>query len=337
MTQPLVRSAALSKYADLARSAGLDPVAMVAEVGIDPVCLDEPDLRIPVASVGSLLDNSARRTGWSDFAFRLAESRAFSVSGPLAMLAREQAVLRDAIAVHNRFMHLHNEALHVWLEEDALTASLRLEYPGLKGPTRQTVELSVAMSHRWLRQTLPEGWRPRLVCFTHEPQPDMRSAMRLFPKVEYLADFNGIIFSAKDLNLPVAGYAQLERYARQYVDSIATHAGRTTTEKVRQLALTLLPLGAPTLGKIARSLGLDERSVRRRLAKEGSGFNEVLNQMRLELVQRYLLGVQRKHTEIALLLGFTGSTVFARWFRGQFGCTPSEWIERQRAGVPGGR
>lgn len=323
---PLVRSAALTNYASLARAAGLDPVRMLREVGLKPSCLDTPDLKISGQAVGWLLENSAQQSGWSDFGLRLAESRAFAVTGPLALLAREQATLRDAIGVQVRYMHLHNESLHMWLEEDGRIASVRLEYMGRKDPARQSMELSIAMVYRSFKQALPEAWHARNVCFMHAAPADMRTAKRVFAnRVEYGASFNGIVCAAADLESPLAAYAQLERYAQQYVESISTGTSRSSAEKVRHLTLTLLPFGHCTLVQIARYLGVDERTVRRRLVNEGTSYNELLNQTRRELAQRYLSGVPRKHVEIALLLGFNGASAFSRWFRQQFGCSASAW------------
>ena len=128
-----------------------------------------------------------------------------------------------------------------------------------------------------------------------------------------------------DLETPLATYARLEQYAQQYVEWISSDQNRSSTETVRQLALTLMPSGTCTLGRIAKLLDVDERTVRRHLLNEGTSYHELLNQIRRELVQRHLGNAPRKHAEIALLLGFSGPTQFSRWFRQQFGCNASAW------------
>ena len=328
---PLVRSAALTNYASVARAAGLDPVRMVKAAGLDPACLEQPDWKISGPAIRQLLEDSARRSGWQDFGLRLAESRPYSVAGPLALLVREQATLRAALNVQIRYMHLHNESLHLWLEEDADTAVIHAQYLG-RQEQPQGMELTVAMLYRNIQQLLPEHWRARSVCFMHGAPADTRTARRVFgTRVEYATPLNGIVCAASDLAAPLATYAHLERYAQQYVESMTASAERSATDKVRHLALTLLPFGQCSLAQIARHLGVDERTVRRHLAQEGTSYNALLNQIRRELAQRYLGGVPRKHAEIALLLGFNGASVFSRWFRQQFGCNASAW------GQDGGR
>ncbi|MGH8784178.1 MAG: AraC family transcriptional regulator [Cupriavidus necator] len=326
---PLVRSACLTNYASLASAAGLDPILMLESVGLDASCLENPDLKISAHATGRLFEESAQRSGWHDFGLRLAATRQFAVLGPLALLVREQATLRQAIEVLMRYSHLQSESLHLWLEEDDQTATMYLEYLGRGPSVRQSMELSMGTIYRLLKQALPETWQAQSVCFMHATPPDMRTARRFFShKVEYGAFFNGIVFLASDLQLPLSTYSRLERYAQQYVESVGASLSQSSAEKVRQLALTLLPSGKCTLGHIARLLGADERTVRRHLLREGLSYIELLNQVRRELVQRYLSGSPRKHAEIALLLGFSGPSSFSRWFRQQFGCSATAWPTR---------
>ena len=57
-----LRSASLTNYADLARSLGLNPLQMLARVGLPAQCLDSADLRIPAAPVMRLLELSAQES-----------------------------------------------------------------------------------------------------------------------------------------------------------------------------------------------------------------------------------------------------------------------------------
>ena len=320
-----VRSASLINYANLAREAGLDPLAMLAEAGLQPEVLDNPGIRIPGVRVRALLEASARRSGWQDFGLRLAETRQFWVLGPLALAVREQATLGPALTLLVRHIRLHNESLHLWLQEEGASVMLHLDYTG--GVTRQSLELSMGMVMRFLYRALPAGWQPLNVCLTHSPPADLRVAHRVLGRrVEYGALANGIVFRKSDMELPMATQARLDAYTRQYVQSLMSSTTTSTTALVRRLALILLPAGQCTLPRIASHMGVDARTVDRRLAREGTQYGALMDQIRSELVRQYLVGRPRKQAEIATLLGFSGATVFSRWFRRQFGCTPLEWV-----------
>src|SRR6516165_9620327 len=155
----LVRSATLSGYVKVAQSVGLDPYRVVADHGLPPACLTDPELRIPMTSVARLLENSAARSGRPDFALMLAERRSLSNIGVLALLVREQPTTRKALEALAKYMHLHSD--------------------GLRLPIRQGVELGLGFIHKSLQQLLGRSWRPQAICFTHAA-PARKDAHRRF-------------------------------------------------------------------------------------------------------------------------------------------------------------
>src|SRR5262245_18765049 len=106
----LVRSAALTDFARVAGEGALQPPALVAEVGLPPRCLDEPDLKVPARLVGKLLEIAAERGREPAFGLRMAQSRRLSNLGPLGLLVRDEATLRAALQAMVPHMHVHNEA-----------------------------------------------------------------------------------------------------------------------------------------------------------------------------------------------------------------------------------
>ena len=103
--------------------------------------------------------------------------------------------------------------------------------------------------------------------------------------------------------------------------------------RVRALIEALLPTGRCSIVQVARSLGVDRRTVQRRLADSGETFSSLLDAVRAELAERQVPNPRRSLTEIAEALGFSGSSAFSRWFRRRFGCSPSEWRGRSQAGA----
>lgn len=324
--RPLARSASLTNYAAMAQAAGLDPLEMLREVGIDPNCLQDPDLRVPAEAIGQLLEHSAERSGWQDFGLRLAESRSFLVLGPLAFLVREQSNVRASLQMLASYMHLHNESLQLWLEEDAQQARLCFDHVGRSSPTRQSLGLSVTVVYRFLKQALPEGWEPERVCFMHEAPRDLRATRRVFSnRASYREAMNGIVFKRADLERPLSTSSQLGRYAHDYVQTLSADAPQSTTAQVRHLILAALGTGHCSQGTIAAQLGMDVRTVHRHLEREATSFNALMREVRRELAVRYLLGPPRSRAELGMLLGFNAPQSFTRWFRGEFGVSVARW------------
>jgi AraC-like DNA-binding protein len=99
--------------------------------------------------------------------------------------------------------------------------------------------------------------------------------------------------------------------------------------RVRALIEALLPTGRCSIVQVARSLGVDRRTLQRRLADSGETFSSLLDAVRAELAERQVPNPRRSLTEIAEELGFSELSAFSRWFRRHFGCSPSEWRGRR--------
>jgi AraC-like DNA-binding protein len=99
---------------------------------------------------------------------------------------------------------------------------------------------------------------------------------------------------------------------------------------VRQLVFAMLPSGRCTSDLIAQRLGVDRKTMHRRLTARGTTFSSILNEARIELVQRHIRTERRSLTDTAQLLGFSSLATFSRWFRGAFGVSASRWQKEQR-------
>lgn len=318
----LIRSASLTNYAELARACGLDPLRMVAEAGLPSDCLREADLKVPADAVRELLEQSAQRSGIEAFGLQLAETRRLSNLGPLALVVREEATLRGALAALARYGSLHNQALFLNVEEVGRQVVLRQEMVvGRGAPMRQSTELALGVFFRLLRVLLGSSWAPQRVCFTHAAPADRSVHERVFgPRVEFNHDFNGIVCTASDLDAPNPGADPvMARYARQVLETNLQSGASGMAHEVRQLVFVLLPSGHCCVELVARHLGVDRRTVHRRLTREGETFSAIVEATRRELVVRYLDDGTQALSDVALLLGFAAPSAFSRWHQTQFG------------------
>jgi AraC-like DNA-binding protein len=82
-------------------------------------------------------------------------------------------------------------------------------------------------------------------------------------------------------------------------------------------------------------MACDRRTIHRHLAARGTSFSDILDTERADLVMRLIEDGDRPLKEMASLLGFSAQSAMARWFRGRFGCTITQWRsgERQRAAI----
>ena len=325
----LVRSAALTHFPELAAACGLDARALVQAAGLPARCLHEPDLKVPAQRVGQLLEAAAAQAGEPAFGLRLAESRRLSNLGPLALLVRDEPTLRRALEALMQHIHVHNEAVAVQVDEYGGLLAVRTELTNEAGGSlRQATELVVGVTCRVLQIFMGAGWQPRLVCFTHGRPARMAVHHRVLGRaVEFGHEFNGIVCNADDLDVPNPGADPvLARYSQRLLAPALARSDRFV-DRVRQLIVLLLPRGLCRVEVVAQHLGVDRRTVHRKLLAEGSSFSELLEVERRALARRYVEGTDRPLTEIAALLGFAAPSAFSRWYRGSFGVSAA----RQRS------
>ena len=265
---------------------------------------------------------------------RMAEGRKLSNLGPLGLLLRDAPTLSDALTSIARHIRVHNEALAVDLETGPDLVILRLELTAeVKGPVRQFTELVVGVTHRTLRLFLGSSWTPKLVCFAHAPGASQAHYRKFFGSdVEFGCDFNGIVCRSADLAAPNPGADPvMARYAHQAL-ARSVDQRYATTHRVRELVLLLLPRGHCSADIVAQHMGVDRRTVARRLEQEGASFSELLSAVREELALRYLADGSRSMADVSALLGFSAPSVFSRWFREKMGVPARRFkIQRQAA------
>lgn len=331
--KPLARYASLYGYADLTRSLGVDPIPLLRERGLDPASLNLQDRWLPAVTVAELLEKTAAVAGCEDFGLRLAELRRFSNLGPLSLAVREEPDVRSALHMLARYHSAYNEAVWTRLFETTELATLRVELDfGEPVEERQSSELAVAVLHRLLRGFLGPQWKPAAVCFDHRPPSSTVTHRKFFgATVQFDHQFTGIAFAASDLDSRNKMSDPLLRpYAQQVLRSLEPPKDAVMVDRVRELIELLLPIGRCSVDQVARSLGVDRRTVHRRLAECGETYSTVLNTARVDMAKRMVGSSRYTMTEIAELLAFSAPSNFSRWFRAQFGCSPRQWQHENR-------
>ena len=325
---PLARYASLANYVDLTTRLGADPRTLLRDAGLDPGGVAVQDRWVPAAAVTDLLERTAEITGRDDLGLRLAELRRLSHLGPLSLVLREEPDVRSALQMLIRHERMYNEALHTRLTVADGIATVRIDlHLDRPAPDRQAVDLAVGVIHALLRELLGGTWTPLSVFFAHPAPRHDATARRMFGgAVRYDADGHGVSLYESDLDRPTAtSDPQLREYTRRFLSTTDGDTRSDHVERTRQLVDLLLPTGRCSAEQVARSLGVDRRTVHRRLAAEGTTFSEVVDEARSTLARHLVSGRRYSFTEISVILAFSSPSNFSRWFRGRFGVTPRDW------------
>jgi AraC-like DNA-binding protein len=327
----LVRSAVLTKYLVVAQQCGLNPQPLLRQFGLTQATLDNPEQQLPADTAVALLEESARVSGCSTFGLRMAEARQMADFGPVSLLLSHQRTLRDALRTTVQYRHLLNEALALFIEEVGKTVIVREEVvTDQPMPVRQATELALGALFRLCRGLLGQRWRPLSVNITYAAPEDVQPYSRFFGcKLEFGSEFNGFVFASVDLDTPnPLADPLMASYAERFVESLPGVSDHSLVLDVRKAIYLLLPMGRATVEQVAQAQGVNLRTLQRRLDDEGVTFSELINEVRRDLVRRYMDNPRYSLGRIAGLLGYSVPSSFTRWFTTQFGMAPAAWRKK---------
>ena len=327
-----VSGAYLNTLLATAAQFGLSRNAILQEVALDGLTLDDKEKRIPASLFLSLLSCIAGHPGCDDIGLHMAELARPGTFSALGYAAMSCATLGEAASLIAHYEDLVLDVGCTTLQIDNALAMLgwRAKLP--------------AMAIRPLHDAIVAGWfcfaqwvtgithlSPRKISFAHARPADISHYQRLFAcDMEFSAPLNAIVFDAAFLQIPIVqADHDFNRLMREKADAVLAQLAASGSLRQRLVSWlqTNLPRQQASLYNAAQALGLSERTLRRRLADEHTSFQQLLTEVRVRLASLYLKDPQPNLLDIALLLGYADQSAFTAAFKAWHGITPGHWRE----------
>jgi AraC-like DNA-binding protein len=298
----------------------LDPAqtaVLLARYGLTKSALDDPTARAPYDFMLDLLELARGVTQNEQLGLFGAKLDGGTLD-VLEFMSRTSLCVLDALQRMTRYQQLLHEPCDCKLVHQADGLSV---YIGAKDGLRLTpIIVDFFMASLFLalhKLRLPLAGSE---VFFARPEPtDSREYAALFQvPVHFAARANYVLFPEALLQQRLPGAdpvlcALLEQHAQRLVAMLpnGTHfSGRVRNELARELRG-----GEPSQTQIARALGVSPRTLRRRLAEEGTSFNAQLDELRRELALTLLRDHPLQAEEAAFVLGFSEASAFRRAWR----------------------
>ena len=303
------------------------PVAeILARVGLCEKDLDDKTLRIPHSKFEDAW--FAAREITDDPAIGLHVIDHFDVNrlNLTVYLAATSATPREAYARARRYSRIAHDALEVDLIVEKGQTICRTRFRGRENDrslAEFAVGLIVKVSPRVVEREVEFS-----VWFEHaEPDYAEEYGPILRCPVRFDAPLNGIVGGSAGIDDPLpnadpALNALLEEHAAEQLSKIPAMSG--FQDRVRERIAAILPEGDVSPERVARSLGVSSRTLRRRLGEGGVSYQQLLDDVRCDLAKRALARPEMSIGEVALLLGFSDASAFNKAFRRWTGKRPSD-------------
>ncbi len=318
--------------ATAAQNAGFDPMRILGPSGIDPTAPPAPDEQMPVSRYFDVWRRTMALV--DDPAFPLRAAAAFQledheVFGFLALSCETLGQAYDRTAAY-RGLYCVGARWELSVEPD-VTRLVWYPWPGDPVDTgfRAAMDYAVADMEKAIRRLGRGNPRPAAVHLVHAAPRDPSPFERYYGVMPTFGSRLYELVYPKGLrDMPVATFnSRLRDYfdqeCRRIIESRAP--GQSMVEQVRRVLVAAMDGGDVSQESVAKKLGLSSRSMQRRLAEEGTRYNDVLADIRAEFAKRYLARGSVSASEVAYLLGFTEPPAFFKAFKRWTGMTPREF------------
>lgn len=314
----------------VARAVGVDPEPTLRRLDIDPKGLDEPERRIPAEREEALWEEMARLSKNPFFGLHAQQYLPAGHGDVLDYAVRSSPTLADAFSVLVRYNCLLHDTAEFELHVDAESARLVQRFRGDPvGTTRQVADYSLGALVTVCRQLVGDDWRPLEIRFRHARPEGAEEYQRFFGRMPIFdCDANEIVLKRALLGRPLASAdTHLHRVMRRHAEALLAERPRPEgiTDEVRAALAPRLRAGDPGIRRIAALLGMNTRTLQRRLEREGTSYQGLLEEMRYARAVS-LLGERRiPVSRIAPEVGFSEPSAFHRAFKRWTGLTPDAW------------
>ncbi|MBM7061844.1 AraC family transcriptional regulator [Pseudomonas sp. UL073] len=313
----LIKATSLTGYAQLVRELGGDPDELLRRFNIDPRSVDSHSAVIPYRALISLLESSAEQLNCADFGLQLAARQNMMILGPLAVIAQNSRSVGDALQETAKYLHVYSPGILLELDSqsDPAHPHLRLEIrlPAVHRQ-RQIMELSLGVTHKTLQMLYGSGFRPDAVLFRNTSPLAQTRYQRFFGAPAHFGQAcNALVLRPEHLSKLIDQQnVQLHDALVDFVSSASAGNPLDFCNQVEQLIMRLLPTQRCTLPLIAERLGVHERALQRRLGEQGLLFEDLVDNTRRELADRYLVEAKMPMAQVAGLLGYGEQSSFNR-------------------------
>lgn len=310
-------------------SRGIECEPLFERAGLDLAALDDPNARYPVEGTTKLWRLAVAATNDPCLGLAVASQVGPTTFHALGYSILASASLGDMLQRVVRYFRIATDAS--WLELRHTESAIELiGHPYGDAPAAESVDAFMSLLVRTARGLAGRTLTPlRIELRRSRPEGTDCHARILRAPVMFDSSNDLVAFARADCERPLdTANRELARHSEEIISQYLQQLDRSSMSlslRVRDRLTSRLPHGEPSAEQIASDLHLSLRSLQRRLADEGSSFEQVLLRTREDLARGYLQDPRYSIGEIAYLLGYADASCFTRAFRRWTGSSPSRF------------
>ncbi len=322
---------------EFARTVGVDIEPVASALGVDCADFRRLGARISLDRFCRLLETLATLSNDETFGLSFARRYELGGTGSFGYGLMSAPNLASAVDFVARFKSMSADTAHFKLERGDGFVRYVWGYSPLITRLDQFIDLAIALFVRHFQLSAGATWLP-IAAELQRRAPRSKGPYRKFisHQITFDADQNTLTIDAAALKRPNphADPLLFEMMSSHCADIVASRPQRHDFQRsVEEEILSTLGQSAPVAARIAALLGLSERTLQRRLAENGVGFQALVDKVRRELSDRLLIDEGLSIAEVAYRLGFSAPSAYTRSAMRWYGAAPSEMRRRMQSSL----
>lgn len=314
---------------------GVNSERLLREFGISQSQLEDPEARIPYATLDTLLERAVELSGDDNLGLHMASLPVVDPDDVGSAVIATSPNLAESFERGVRYQRVWGDGERLRVERTERGVRMRFTPVGAwRLAHRHQAEMAMAQFVQGARLFTGENVTPLCVRFVHPEPADIREHRERYGcPILFEAPANDIEFSREDAERPFIHadalvHAIFERQAQKLLRTLPEEPGNSA--RVRAYLQRSLGGGDSSFAAVARALHLPARTLQRHLAAEGTSYAQILEELRRERAADFL---QRRVSiaEVSFLLGYSDPSVFHRAFKRWWGMSP-ESFRKKHAG-----
>jgi AraC-like DNA-binding protein len=295
---------------------------------------EDPHARLPLAAYLPVVDRARTLTGEPGLGFCMGLQARVSAYGYLGFAAMSAATVRDALELAVKFSPMVSTAFGLRLNVQGGVAALIAEENADFGNVRDVVIIS-RLAGLWRMALALTGRDLQGTAELAFPEPPYHARFaHLMPPTRYGQPMNQIVLSSRALDVPLimadpAALRLAQEQCERALDELSS--GGRIIGRVRRLVWR--DEGIRTLPEMAKALDMSPRTLKRKLAAQGTSVSTIVAEERRDKALVLLRSSELSIEAIASRLGYWSVQNFTRAFRLWTGRTPAVYRREPTSGL----
>lgn len=329
-----VLAAAATGLADFLTARRLCADSLFGSVMLDPRTLETPTATIGLDQYCALMEQAAERSQDLNFGLDYGQQFKPDMLGLIGYIALSSDTLLDAAGNLARYFGYHQQQTVTTLtfHEPFFHLTYRIESERILGRAQDAL-ITMGMFCNVFRACAGPDWTPDAVHFEQARSENWRDIEEAFgAPALFDQPVNAILFRPQRaaMSMPNADARLLQLLRANLTGLGLGTAPPSLIDRIRATIRDHLGTHHLDLQLVSDALSVPWWTLRRRLAEENTSFTDLVDQVRRQLAEDYLVNSELQISQLADRLGYAEISAFTRAFKRWHDVSPAQY-RKQRA------